>query len=157
MIADGTIPPKFTLGIATEDIINGDDGFVTEFGLVRGIDATGTPYGETWNDGDLLYFDPSTAGSWTNVKPTSPSISIPVAIVLYATSGTSGSIFVRMGRQSCLSDLCDVAISSISDGDLLQYSSANSRWENVSGASGSFTTTDGKTVTVINGIVTSIV
>jgi hypothetical protein len=37
MIADGTIPPKFTLGLATEDIINGDDGFVTEFGLVRGF------------------------------------------------------------------------------------------------------------------------
>ena len=37
MIADGTIQPKFTLGVATEDIVNGDDGYVTQFGLVSWI------------------------------------------------------------------------------------------------------------------------
>ena len=42
MIADGSVQPKFTLGVATEDILNGDDGYVTEFGLVRGIDTTGS-------------------------------------------------------------------------------------------------------------------
>jgi hypothetical protein len=49
MIADGTIPAKFTLGVATEDIVNGDDGYVTNFGLVRNINTTGSLYGETWS------------------------------------------------------------------------------------------------------------
>mgnify|MGYP000226651125 CR=1 FL=1 len=34
MIADGSVLPKYTLGISTEDILNGNSGYVTDFGLV---------------------------------------------------------------------------------------------------------------------------
>jgi len=60
-----------------------------------------------------------------------------------------------------LSSLGDVDTKGIADGSLLKWSTANSKWEiatdNTGGVSGSFTTTDGKTITVLNGIVTSIV
>ena len=63
MIADGSVTYYFTLGIATEDIVNGDDGYVTQFGAVRGIDTTGTAVSESWNDGDVLWVSPTVLGS----------------------------------------------------------------------------------------------
>lgn len=156
-VADGTVRAENMMGVMSQDIDDEEFGYITSFGIVRGIRTDGVPYGETWNDGDLLYFDPATAGTWTNVEPSAPSLKTPMAIVIYATSGNSGSIFVNMLHNEKIEHLVDVQISSVSDGDLLQYVSANSRWENVSGATGTFTTTDSKTVTVTNGIVTSIV
>lgn len=105
MIADGTVPPKFTLGIATQDIANGDDGYVTEFGLVRGIDTTGSLYGETWNDGDILWVSPTINGGLTNVEPVAPNLNIEMAIVIKAHS--NGSIFVRPHRYPYAHDLQD--------------------------------------------------
>jgi len=40
MVADGSVPARFYLGIATETIENGGDGKVTTFGKVRGINTT---------------------------------------------------------------------------------------------------------------------
>lgn len=174
-VADDTYPSDYMMGVTTQDIDNNSFGYVTSFGVVRGLRTDGVPYGETWNDGDLLYFDPTTAGTWTNIQPSAPNLKVPVAVVLNATSSNSGSIFVRMARNEQLDRLQDVEIVSIADKDFLSYVSANSRWENRTpsqartdlglgtmatqntGASGSFTTTDGKTVTVSNGIITNIV
>lgn len=93
-IADGTYRSEYFLGVATQDILNGEIGFVTTFGNVRGIDTTGSAEGESWAEGDELYASPTTAGAFTKVKPTAPSISIPVAIVV-VVSATEGEIFVN--------------------------------------------------------------
>ena len=93
-IADGTYRSEYFLGVATQDILNGELGFVTTFGNVRGIDTTGSAEGESWALGDELYASPTTAGAFTKVKPTAPNISIPVAIVV-VVSATEGEIFVR--------------------------------------------------------------
>jgi len=129
MIADGTIPAKFTLGIATEDIVNGDDGYVTEFGLVRGIDATGTPYGQVWNDGDVLWVSPTTFGGLTNVEPQAPNLKIEMAIVIHATA--NGSIFVRPHRYPYLYDIQQVNYSAGTENnlDILQWNSSTLTWD----------------------------
>ena len=93
-IADGTYRSEYFLGVSTQDILNGELGFVTTFGNVRGIDTTGSAEGESWAEGDELYASPTTAGAFTKVKPTAPNISIPVAIVV-VVSATEGEIFVR--------------------------------------------------------------
>lgn len=93
-IADGTYRSEYFLGVATQDISNGELGFVTTFGNVRGIDTTGSAEGESWALGDELYASPTTAGAFTKVKPTAPNISIPVAIVV-VVSATEGEIFVN--------------------------------------------------------------
>ena len=93
-IADGTYRSEYFLGVATQDILNGEIGFVTTFGNVRGIDTTGSAEGESWAEGDELYASPTTAGAFTKVKPTAPNISIPVAIVV-VVSATEGEIFVN--------------------------------------------------------------
>ena len=93
-IADGTYRSEYFFGVATQDILNGEVGFVTTFGNVRGIDTTGSAEGESWAEGDELYASPTTAGAFTKVKPTAPNISIPVAIVV-VVSATEGEIFVN--------------------------------------------------------------
>lgn len=124
MIADGSIPPKFTLGIATENILNGDDGYVTEFGVVRGINTTGVPYGETWNNGDILWVSSTIPGGLTNVEPLSPNLHIEVAIVIDADA--NGSIFVRPHRYPYAHDIQDMGWSGGTENnlDVIQWDSA---------------------------------
>jgi len=132
-VADGSVPADYMMGVATQDIADNDFGYVTSFGLVRGFNTTGAPYGEVWADGDLLYFDPATPGTWTNVKPVAPAIDVPVAVVINAGSGGSGSIFVRMTIAESLSRLQDVYINGTgtpNDFDVLLYDATQSRWEN---------------------------
>ena len=53
--------------------------------------------------------------------------------------------------------LADVNVNGISDGDVLRWNAISSNWLPLTGATGTFTTTDLKTVTVANGIITTIV
>jgi hypothetical protein len=90
---------KYLIGITTEEIANGTDGKVTQFGKVRHIDTTGTPYGETWSDGDVLWIDPVTTGGLTNVEPASTSdMAQSVAFVVH-THATVGELMVRATGQ----------------------------------------------------------
>jgi hypothetical protein len=189
-VANGSVPADYMMGVATQDIANNAFGYITSFGLVRGFNTTGTPYGEVWIDGDLLYFDPATPGTWTNVRPAAPNIAVPVAVVVNAGSGGSGSIFVRMKVSESLNNLQDVYINGGGPlaGQVLIYDAAQQRWENHfltpganisitnasgsitiavtglgtmafenTGASGSFTAASGEVITVVDGIITSIV
>jgi hypothetical protein len=94
-LGDGTYPNLFGLGVATEDIADDADGFVTTFGKIRGINTTNTGItSETWQVGDILYVSPTNAGKLTRVKPTAPNNVIPVAAVL-RVDDEIGELFVR--------------------------------------------------------------
>lgn len=94
-IADGSQPSLYVLGVMTHDLTDsGEIGYCTVWGHVRGLNTTGSPVSETWSVGDILYASPTTAGAFTNVKPTAPNNVIPMAAVL-AVSSTNGEIFVR--------------------------------------------------------------
>jgi hypothetical protein len=86
--ANGQFPNLYGLGITTEDILDGADGFVNVWGKLRTIDTS------AWNVGDILYVSPTTPGAMTNVKPTAPNNVMPVAAVL-RKDATQGEIFVR--------------------------------------------------------------
>ena len=88
MVADGSFPSLYGLGIATQDLDPGQDGRVTVWGKVRELNTS------VWNVGDILYADPFNAGQLTNVKPTVPNNVIPMAAVL-KKDATLGEIFVR--------------------------------------------------------------
>lgn len=133
-VADGSAPAIYMMGVATEDIANNGFGYITSFGKVRGFNTSGTPYGETWNDGDILYFSPTAPGTWTNVRPAAPNLDLPVAVVLNAATGGSGEIFVRMKTGETVDELHDVQAPSPSDGDILEYDSGNARWQNAPNA-----------------------
>lgn len=91
--AGGGFPPLYTVGVLTEDILDGDYGRATTFGKVRATDTTGTAVGETWNNGDLLWAHPTIPGALTNVQPSAPYLAVSVAAVLHA--GVSGELLVR--------------------------------------------------------------
>ena len=94
-LADGASPTIYILGVMTHDLPDtGEKGYCTVWGFVRDLDTTGTPYGETWVQGDILYASPSTAGGFTKVKPTAPDNVILMAAVT-TVSATEGVIFVR--------------------------------------------------------------
>jgi hypothetical protein len=121
-IADGTIEPRFILGIATEDIANGEFGYVTHFGKVRDIDTS------VYSEGDVLFVSPTTAGALTATAPSSPDLEMPIAYAL--NSKNNGTIFVRIQTGYLFHEIYDVEVSSASNNDFLKYVSANQRWEN---------------------------
>tara|TARA_R110002153_G_scaffold205978_1_gene358861 strand:+ start:963 stop:2111 length:1149 start_codon:yes stop_codon:yes gene_type:complete len=93
-LADGVSPSVYILGVMTHNLPDsGQKGYCTTFGFVRDINTTGSVYGETWVQGDILYASTSVAGGLTNIKPTAPNNVIIVAAV--AVVGTLGVIFVR--------------------------------------------------------------
>lgn len=118
------------MGVATMDIPNNEFGYVTSFGLVRGINTTGASVGETWVDGDILYYNPSYTGELTNVEPAAPSAKVIVAAVVNAGPGGSGSLFVRPTFLPTLSSLSDVLVTTPANGDKLIYNGTSGRWEN---------------------------
>ena len=89
---DGTkASAKRIVGIATEDIAANTTGFVTRNGKVRGLNTTGSVYGETWLDGDILYV--KATGALTNVEPLYTDLKMPIAFVIHAHS--NGTLYVR--------------------------------------------------------------
>ena len=70
------------IAIATHNIPNAEEGFVTIFGTIRDLDTS------AWSAGDKLYLD-STDGQLTNVKPTFPAWIVEMAHVntVHATEG----------------------------------------------------------------------
>ena len=140
--SNGTIGDINFLGLATENISNGVNGYVTHFGYTRGLDTRGTAASsiavgdENWSVGDILYAHPTAAGKLTNVKP---KHEISVAIIINRHQ-SSGVVFVRPTSFGHLFDNHDVDINtgSLSTGDLLIYDSGSDYWTNSKTLSGSY-------------------
>lgn len=86
-----TTSPEFTImGIATETMNNGSDGFVTWHGLVKGVNSTGSSVGETWATNDVLYPSLTHVGGLTKV----PNSMQPVVANMFSQS-VNGIFLVR--------------------------------------------------------------
>ena len=83
------------IGLTTQDLgpSNGTShsGFVTRNGKVRGLNTTGSLYGETWLDGDTLYVKSN--GGLTKFEPVYTELKMPIAFVIHAH--TNGTLYVR--------------------------------------------------------------
>lgn len=84
---DGVADASLILGITTEPIAAGADGFVTSYGKVRGIDTS------MWADGNVLYVN----GSGLSTTPTN-TLSMKIAVVVHAH--VNGTLMVRVDRYS---------------------------------------------------------
>jgi len=111
----------YYMGVATEDIALNGWGYITQFGVVRGINTTGGA--EAWVDGQTLYYNPAVPGGLTKTVPVAPAAKIEVASVIHAAS--NGSLFVRAEIGFRLSRLNDVETGTPTIGDLLQYTAGN--------------------------------
>lgn len=130
----GPTQSEYVMGVATESIALNGWGYVTWFGLVRGIDTTGGA--EAWVDGQVLYYNPAVAGGLTKTVPTAPNPKVIVASVVHAAS--NGSLFVRPTFGSALGATdSNVQFGTLANKNLIQYNATAQYWENV--APGSIT------------------
>ena len=126
-IANGTQGYEIIIGIATADIPHGQQGLVTKFGAVRGLNTTGSSVGETWVNGDKLWVHPSMPGKLTKVRPSAPNLNVLIAMVTHAHN--NGILLVRVTNGAKLGDLHDVFTNGSQDGDALVWNSGLTRYE----------------------------
>jgi len=124
------------IGVATENIALNGFGRITSFGVVRGIDTTGSSVGETWADNDTLYYNPSYVGGLTKVKPSAPNIKFGVATVINASAGTAGLLQVLLRPGSTLGGTdSNVQFGTLANNNLIAYDSSLGYWKNVAASS----------------------
>jgi hypothetical protein len=118
-----------TIGLVCETINANQEGFIMTVGQLENINTTGNLQGETWNDGDVLYLSPTTAGRLTNVKPSAPGHIVVMGYVEYAHQN-NGKIYVKIMNGWELDELHNVNISAATEGQVLTYESATDLWKN---------------------------
>lgn len=128
--------PNQIVGVAAETIALNGFGLIQISGDLRGFNTTGSSVGETWADGDPLYYNPAYVGSFTKTKPSAPNQKTYIGEVTNAGSGASGSIHIRIVPGSVLGGTdSNVQFGTLANGDLIQYDSALQYWKNVTASS----------------------
>jgi hypothetical protein len=123
--ADGSISARFMLGVASEDITNGNEGYINLLGEIKQLNTS------AFTVGTVLFINPTTPGALTSTEPVSPQLDMSVAIVT-RQHATTGIIFVRMWNQGVdLGEVNDVKITgTIADNEVLAYDTTSSVWIN---------------------------
>ena len=110
-----------TIAVATEDILAGQNGYVTTAGFVRDFDTD-----SFFAEGVPLYL--ASGGGFTETPPTAPDVTVFCAI-LTRKSATVGEIYVSITSVPNLNSLSDVQ-NSVADNDILQWDEATNTWDN---------------------------
>jgi hypothetical protein len=103
--ADDTAKDDHVLGVATEDIGNNENGYVTSFGLVRSLNTN------SFTAGDELYLS-NTAGGFTNVAPAIPAKIVHIGHVI-VKSPSDGVILVNVGDSSDKATFGDISVDNL--------------------------------------------
>lgn len=112
------------VGLATENIDDNAEGYVTTQGIVRDIDTSAfAPADRIWVG--------TTPGEITNVVPVAPITKIFIGVCIVSNPG-NGTIFVFPINIPTISLLSDVLINSIADNDFLSWHSVSGTWINQS-------------------------
>jgi hypothetical protein len=115
-----------TYGLVQTDITNMNNGFVVVIGSLMDLDT------QAFTEGTQLYLSGTTAGAYTSTKPSAPIHLVYVAIVV-RSHPTQGVIEVKIQNGVEMDEIHDVQITSIANGNILQYDSSTSLWKNVAG------------------------
>ncbi len=132
VLADADSEPlsAATLGVAVESISNGAEGFISTFGMVRGVNTSG------FTAGDPIYLS-QTAGGFTNVRPAAPAHTVFLGWVI-KVNASSGEIFLNINNGWELNELHNVLITSPTTGQVLTYDATDGVWKNKDVAGGTF-------------------
>jgi hypothetical protein len=95
-------------GVATHDIPNGTEGFITEFGLVRDLNITGV------TEGTEIFLSENTPGAF---RYTTPNIEFRRSVIGYVvtTGATTGKILVEITNEVGFSELSESLLSVITE------------------------------------------
>ena len=132
----GTYSGVLTMGIASTDIANNAEGFITWFGYVREVKESDiAETGVTLNIGDILYLSGTQLGKLTNVEPTAPKLRVTMALVVRKPNANNLTILVRPSLNMDLGELNDVDLTGLNDGETIVWDSLNGKW--IAGTAGS--------------------
>lgn len=106
--ADLITTSESTIGLASDDILHNNEGFITIAGVVTDIDTT------AFNEGDTLYLSASTFGALTATKPTGNFV-VKLGVVL-KDHATLGEILVTVNNNSVAKELTDNLAVSVNNG-----------------------------------------
>lgn len=112
-----------TIGVLTEDIANGQTGFVTVNGLVRDLDTSAL------TEGGAVWLSASVAGGVTSTRPTAPNHGVLIGWCV-RSHATNGSIFVNVQNGAELDEIHNVLLASEANNDVLSYESSTGLWKN---------------------------
>lgn len=120
-IANGTIPARFLIGVATENAAQGESFHAMRSGILRGIDTS------TYTEGQDLWASITTVGGYQVSSPVAPNQKLSIAFVV-ASHAQNGELAIRINNGFELGGASDTQITSPSANQLLRYN--NNRWEN---------------------------
>jgi hypothetical protein len=110
--------------VASENIADGDEGYINLLGEIRNLNTVAYPIGT------VLYIDPDVPGDLTDDVPVSPAWYMPIAIVTRSHAST-GIIFIRMWSQGMdLGEVHDVLLDDPEDNEVLTYETSSGLWKN---------------------------
>jgi hypothetical protein len=141
-----------TMGLIESNLAINGQGYVITEGLLAGLDTSmaGNPGDPVWLgiDGNLIY-------GLAN-KPVAPDHLVFIGIVTRKQQN-NGEIFVKVQNGFEVEEIHNIVLTNKAAGDTIVWNGGTWVNRNINGATGSFTSSDGKTITVTNGIITSIV
>lgn len=111
------------LGMVSESIASGSEGYVITFGIINKLNTLGL------SGGTPVWLSPTVLGGYTTTKPIAPQHTVLIGYVV-RVSATVGSIFIHTSNGWELEELHNVRISGATDGDLLVYDSDLGLWVN---------------------------
>lgn len=151
--ADSESTSARTLGITTQAIANGAEGFITSFGFVRGLDTSAITAG-------VAVYLSQTAGAFTSTKPAAPAHLVHLGYVI-KSHASAGEIFVTINNGWEFDELHDVLITDLQSGQIPIRDQVLGVWKNITinGTTNEVTVTstkDGITISLPDTIAASI-
>lgn len=120
---------SLVLGLATQDIEDQTAGFVTTFGLVRGLDTS------NFDEGDVLFLNTGSEDGYSTSRTNAPDCCVKIGTVVRSHQN-EGTILVEPDRKNRISYSPDVnARGNQSDGDILAWNDTNKYWDPVNTSS----------------------
>jgi hypothetical protein len=129
-LADATsFPENVVIGVLTEEIGIAADGYVTTFGLVRGLDTSVIPGTPPVAAGSAIFLDAAVPGGFKTVPPDAPDSAVFIGWVI-RLHGSTGIILVHSSVAPMMERLSDVeSVAPTVDGQYLAWNLGNLRYE----------------------------
>jgi len=107
------------------------DGYMITDGALEQLNTS------AYTEGATIYLS-NVAGQFTTTKPQAPNNLVVIGWVK-RSHATAGSIYIKVDNGWEIDELHDVKITSVANGQILSYDSANSVWVNVPSVAGTNT------------------
>ena len=143
----GVTNPSYIIGVAAETLALNAFGLVQCFGELTGLNTN------SFNEGDILYYDSTVTGGLTNVFPTS-GIIVEVAAVAKKSAG-NGVLYIRVGKTDRITASTGISVSQNGTGTTIT-NTAPDQTVSITGGTGISVSGTYPSFTVTNSGVTSV-